>query len=125
MNDLKCESPRRLFTAVLIAGLLAVLALLPLSLAANPGPPTKQAVISVKGLACPFCVHGLKKHLARLEGAKKVEVSLKRGRAVVTFDARSKVTIKQIERAVRKAGFTPGEVRWRTAADDETKSGSQ
>lgn len=76
----------------------------------------KQAVIAVKGLACPFCVHGLKKQLRRLPGVKNIDVSLGRGQAVVTFDGASKVTNQQIARAVRKAGFTPGKIEWRGAS---------
>ncbi len=92
-----------------------LLAMAPPSLAASP-VAGKQAVIAVKGLACPFCVHGLKKQLVRLPGARKVEVSLASSQAVITFDAASKVTDQQIAAAVRKAGFTPGKIEWRSSS---------
>ncbi len=96
------------------AALILSLLWLPVATSFAEAQPTsdKQAVIAVKGLACPFCVHGLKKQLRRLPGVKNVDVSLGRGQAVVTFAGGSKVTNQQIARAVRKAGFTPGKIEW-------------
>lgn len=103
----------RVHQAVAVALISSILWLpVATSLAAQPRPD-KQAVLAVKGLACPFCVHGLEKQLRRLPGVKNIDVSLGRGRAVITFDGASKVTNQQIARAVRKAGFTPGKIEWR------------
>ncbi len=96
--------------------LIVVFATAAPTLRAEETAASKQAVIAVKGLACPFCVHGLKKHLLRLPGAKQVDVSLGKGEAVVTFEASSRVTEPEIAAAVRKAGFTPGKIEWRTAS---------
>ncbi len=103
-----------------LVALLAIVALILMAQAAafaesNPAPG-RQAVIAVKGLACPFCVHGLKKHLSLLPGAKRVEVTLGTGEAVVTFAPTSTVTDAQIRAAVKRAGFTAGEIKWRSAS---------
>lgn len=77
---------------------------------------SKQAVISVQGMQCPFCAYGIRKHLAKLPGARQVEVELAKNLAIVTFDADAKVGDDEIRRAVRKAGFTAGTIEWRPAA---------
>lgn len=96
-----------------------VLALLAFGVAAAPhaqatATPTKKAVITVQGMQCPFCAYGIKKHLAKLPGAKKVEVELAKNEAIVTFARDATVDDAQIERAVRKAGFTLGKIEWRS-----------
>lgn len=85
-------------------------------------PPTlaRKAVVKVKGLACPFCVYGLEKHLKKLPGATEVKVSLGRGEATVDFAPDSKVTEEQVRKAVRDAGFTPGAIQWSDAQDEAT-----
>jgi copper chaperone CopZ len=95
--------------------LALLLAMAPASFAASPAAG-KQAVVAVKGLACPFCVHGLKKQLIGLPGARRVDVSLGKSEAVITFDSTSKVTDQQIAAAIRKAGFTPGKIEWRSSS---------
>lgn len=76
---------------------------------------SKQAVVEAKGMSCPFCAYGVKKHLLQLPGAKNVEVDLSKDQATVDFAPDSKVTDEQIKKAVRDAGFTPGKIEWRNA----------
>lgn len=75
---------------------------------------SKQAVITVQGMQCPFCSYGIRKHLAKLPGARKVEVELAKNQAIVTFDADAKTGDKEIRQAIRKAGFTAGKIEWRS-----------
>lgn len=77
-----------------------------------PAGNLKQAVVTVHGMQCPFCAYGIKKHLAKLPGAKKVEVELAKNQAIVTFAPDAKVNDEQIQRAVRNAGFTPAKIEW-------------
>ena len=95
---------------------LAVLALLASSaaVAGDTGSARHEAVVAVKGLACPFCVYGLEKQLKKLPGAKQVSVDLGKGQAVIVFAEDAKVTDAQIEKAVRRAGFSPGKIEWRS-----------
>lgn len=76
---------------------------------------SRQAVITVEGMQCPFCAYGIRKHLAKLPGARKVEVELAKNQAIVTFAPDAKVGDKEIQQAIRKAGFTAGTIEWRSA----------
>ncbi len=91
--------------------------------AASPASTGKQAVVEIKGMSCPFCAYGAKKHLMKLPGAKKVDVTLGQDQAIADFAPDSKVTDDQIRKAVHDAGFTPGKIEWRNAGQGE-KSGS-
>ncbi len=87
---------------------------------ANTG---KQAAVEIKGMSCPFCAYGAKKHLLSLPGAKKVDVTLGQDKAIVDFAPDSKVTDDQIRKAIRDAGFSPGKIEWWNAGQAE-QSGS-
>lgn len=84
---------------------------------ADPAAAGKRATVMVKGLACPFCVYGLEKHLRRLPGATHVQVELGKSKAAVDFSADSRVTDEQIKKAVADAGFTTGEITWSEPTD--------
>ena len=76
---------------------------------------SKQAVVTVQGMQCPFCAYGIRKHLAKLPGARKVEVELAENQAIVTFAPDAKTGDREIQQAIRKAGFTAGKIEWRSA----------
>ncbi len=76
------------------------------TLGAPPEGTPRRVVVNVKGLACPFCVYGLEKHLRKLPGATSVRVDLGKGEAAIDLAPGSKVTDEDIRKAVKKAGFT-------------------
>ena len=80
-----------------------------------PATGAKQAVVTVRGMQCPFCAYGIKKHLAKLPGVRKVDVDLAKNQAIVEFAPDAKPTDEQIQRAIHDAGFTPGKIEWRSA----------
>ncbi len=100
-----------------LAGVLALIAVPCLSAWAGQGRSdgSKQAVVTVEGMQCPFCAYGIRKHLAKLPGVRKVEVELARNQAIVTFAPDAKVGEKDIQKAIRNAGFTAGKIEWRSA----------
>ena len=100
----------KVFSTLGAVALLTLMALL--STDAAP-PPVKAAVVQVKGLSCPICVHRLEKVLSKLPGAAKAEVSLDKGQAVIEFGSRANVPDKQIAQTIRDAGFVPGKIEWR------------
>lgn len=104
-------------TLVLIAG-----APTPVWAAQASPAVAKQAVVSVQGMQCPFCAYGIRKHLAKLPGARKVEVELAKNEAIVTFAADAKVGDKDIQQAIRNAGFTAGKIEWRPAPPSKTRA---
>ncbi len=77
--------------------------------AGDPVGPGAIAV-TVKGLACPFCVYGLEKHLHGLSGVRSVSVDVAKGHAVIETEPAAVVTDEQIRTAVRQAGFTAGAI---------------
>lgn len=107
----------------LAASVLVLISVIPAAFAAPATSTGKQAVIEIKGMSCPFCAYGAKKHLLTLPGAKKVDMTLGKDQAIVDFAPDSKVTDDQIRKAVRDAGFTPGKIEWRNAGQTE-QSGS-
>ncbi len=82
----------------------------------------KQAVVTVQGMQCPFCAYGIQKQLKKLRGVKTVEVELEKNQAIVTLEPDAKVTDKDIQQAIRKAGFTPGKIEWKAGAQDKAHS---
>ncbi|MGH7943842.1 MAG: heavy-metal-associated domain-containing protein [Opitutaceae bacterium] len=88
----------------------AVAMILALSVALAQTAPT-HAYIQVKGLACPFCVQGLEKHLKKIPGVAGVTTSLEKGEVVVHIEDPQKVTEDELRKAVKNAGFTAGTIR--------------
>lgn len=101
-------------TAALVVALVTLLATPLWGWQADSGE-SKQAVISVQGMQCPFCAYGIRKHLTKLPGARKVEVELAKNEAIVTFAPNATTGDKEIQQAIRKAGFTAGKIEWRSA----------
>ncbi len=83
--------------------------------------------IKVEGLACPFCVQGLEKHLKKLDAVEGVSTSLKNGEAVLHLKPGRTVGEKELREAVKKAGFTAGQIRFEPKPTPEggEKSGSK
>ncbi len=107
----------------LAASVLFLISVISAAFAAPATSTGRQAVVEIKGMSCPFCAYGAKKHLLTLPGAQKVEMTLGKDQAIVDFAPDSKVTDDQIRKAVRDAGFTPGKIEWRNAGQAE-QSGS-
>lgn len=106
---------RMLMTRVMaIVGIVIVAGALP-AMAQAPPTGAKQAVVTVKGMQCPFCAYGIKKQLAKVPGARKVDVDLAKNQAIVEFAPDATPTEAQIRQAVHDAGFTAGKIEWRSA----------
>lgn len=77
-------------------------------------PPASAQVetmsVSVKGLACPFCVYGVERKLGELPEVARVETDLKKGLATLSLEEGRWPSIPSVEKAVRKVGFTPGPI---------------
>ncbi len=78
---------------------------------AADNPCHGRAVVTVNGMACPFCAYGLRKELLTLPGVKDVQVNLDKSQAAIDLRGGSDIQDSQIEQAVRKAGFTPGQIQ--------------
>lgn len=67
-------------------------------------PHVDQASFAVEGMDCTACATAIEKKLKDLDGVQSAIVSYEEKRATVKFDA-SKVTIAQLEQAIRDAGY--------------------
>lgn len=61
---------------------------------------------TIWGMDCAPCAYSMQKGLKKLEGVKKVKVSLNKGDAVIQFAPDNHVTLAEIQQRVRDSGFT-------------------
>ena len=64
--------------------------------------------LTIRGMNCAHCVMAVRKELARVDGVTVGDVQI--GKAVVQYDE-TKVTSRQLEDAVKKAGYILDAVR--------------
>ena len=89
-----------------------LISLLMLSLTTSAtGDDAKIVEVDVQGMACAFCVEGLRKTLTALPGVDKATVSLKNHLARLELDPQNAPATEAIKQAIVDAGFTPGDVR--------------
>ena len=82
--------------------LLATLALLAVVGPAWPAPQT--VTLSVPGMTCAACPITVKQALSRVSGVDKIDVSLERKEAIVTFDD-TKTNVAALTKATENAGY--------------------
>ena len=90
----------------------AIIFSLPLLLATSVHSAT-SIELPVDGLACIFCVYGLVKKLNALPGVASADVSLQSRRARLILNEGAELEPDQLTRAIRDAGFTPGQPEYR------------
>ncbi len=73
-------------------------------LAAPAWSATRTVTLSVPGMNCATCPITVKKALVKVAGVAKVDVSLDRREAVVTFDD-TEAGVGQLTRATTEAGY--------------------
>ncbi len=84
--------------SILLFGLLA--------LPAAAGDRGGSYALGVDGLGCPFCVYGIEKELAAIDGVESLDADIDEG--VITVHVRPGVTLSEGEarRATEDAGFS-------------------
>lgn len=60
--------------------------------------------LKIDGMSCQHCAKSVKEALNTLQSVSDLHVEI--GKAIFTYDP-SKVTLKEIEDVIRKAGYTP------------------
>ena len=86
--------------------------------AAENGPVLKEAVLAVDGMICSSCSATVENALKRLPGVATATADIKTDRVTVRYDA-NKVTPRQMEEALRKAGYR---ARWLAPPAPRTKT---
>jgi mercuric ion binding protein len=87
-----------------ILALLIAAAGLSVALATPALAATKTVTLAVPGMNCATCPITVKAALKRVEGVEKVEASLEKKEAVVTFDD-AKTNVAALMEATKKAGY--------------------
>jgi len=82
--------------------LFATLALLAVGVRAWAAPQT--VTLSVPGMTCAACPVTVKQALSRVSGVEKIDVSLDKKEAVVTFDD-TKTNVAALTKATENAGY--------------------
>lgn len=90
---------------------LAALVGFALGLMSNAQAQIQEVKVQVNGLACPFCVKGVEKHLKKAPGVKDVSTNLKKGEVTLHYKEGALFDIESLQQAVVKGGFTPGPVQ--------------
>ena len=83
--------------------LITVIAL-SVALSAPAWSATQTVTLSVAGMTCASCPITIKKALNKVEGVEKIEVSLEKKKAVVTFDD-AKTTVEALLEATTNVGY--------------------
>lgn len=68
---------------------------------------TRTVTVPVDGMICQVCAGTVKSALKKVDGVQDAEISLEKRNAVVHYDAR-KVTLDELTRAIKEAGYKPG-----------------
>jgi mercuric ion binding protein len=77
---------------------------LALAFSASAWAATKTVTLAVSGMTCAACPITVKKALNRVEGVSKIDVSLEKKEAVVTFDD-AKTNVEKLTKATANAGY--------------------
>ena len=74
------------------------------ALSAPAWAATKTVTLSVPGMTCAACPITVKKALSKVAGVQKIEVSLEKREAIVTFDD-AKTNADALTKATANAGY--------------------
>ena len=83
---------------------LITLIALAAALSAPAWAATKTVTLSVPGMTCAACPITVKKALSKVAGVQKIEVSLEKREAIVTFDD-AKTNADALTKATTNAGY--------------------
>ena len=67
--------------------------------------------VGISGMSCKFCAHNVEKNLSNLDGIKKASVDLEKAIVHIVMAPGKQGDVKQIQKLILKAGFTPLDVR--------------
>ncbi len=64
----------------------------------------QKTKLQISGMSCQHCVKTVKDALTELEGVRRAKVNLRKGEAIVHFDA-DRTTTANLTQAITEAGF--------------------
>ena len=80
---------------------------------AETSSASREVIIKVDGMFCPFCTYGVEKRLRKLEETGDVQIDLATGEAIVTLKPAAQFIAAHFDVAIKKAGFTHSEITLR------------
>jgi len=86
-------------------------------------PDTADAVVQVRGMACPNCARRMKGALEGIDAVEIADVQLEGQRAILTLKADRTVTETVLRTAVTEAGYGFRGVTFAGAKNDDPSSG--
>lgn len=66
----------------------------------------KSAVVTIDGLTCSMCSYGVEQSLRKLDFIDDVVMDLNSNTARITFDQKEEISVSDIAKGVRNAGFS-------------------
>lgn len=94
-------------TLIIVAAFLPIIVWVALPAAAQ----ITSVTVRVDGLSCPFCAYSLEKNIKAMEGTKEPVINVEEGTVTLTPVVDLSVDFDGLRDAVKKAGFTPREIR--------------
>ena len=64
--------------------------------------------VNVKGLICPSCAIGIKKHLDKTMKVKSIKLDIEKQQTIITELKNKTITDKEIKTAIENAGYEIG-----------------
>jgi len=87
----------------------------PLASPAQAAPvKTKIAVLTIDGMTCSGCAHGVSGMLERIAGVQRAEINLQKKTATVRYDA-SRASLSAMKKSIEEAGFKVRRMQSRAA----------
>lgn len=79
--------------------------------------------LRVDGLSCPFCAYSLEKQVKKVDGTTEPVINVEQGVVTLKPAGEAPVDFEALREAVRKAGFSPREIRIEGVGRIEARAG--
>jgi len=88
------------------------IAMLILSIGNSPAinAQVEEVIVTVDGMACPFCAYGLEKKLKKIDGVGKVKINIDKGIAILINKQGESISVERLNDVVSDAGFTSRQI---------------
>ena len=67
-----------------------------------------MVTVNVKGLICPSCAIGIKKHLDKTKKVKSIKLNIEKQQTIITELKNKTITDNEIKTAIENAGYEIG-----------------
>ena len=101
---LRNDDAMRIITSLLIVLLLVFLP-------SNAHAEYTRVVLTILGMDCAICAHGIRVAVQKVDGVESVELSLERAEADIRLRPDNRVSLDQFRKIVKANGFEPKHAR--------------